>query len=82
MWMVSCSEDLPDLFPPSEDALAGKWVLQEGVYTWDNNRRMSPVVQAIDTIPSISLVFTPSNQFVMLYSFFILRNSIDTITIT
>ena len=80
--MASCSDDLPNLFPPSEEALAGKWAIHEGLYTWGSNRRLSPVVQAVDTIPSITLQFTSNNQFLMRYTFFILRDSMDTITIT
>ena len=80
--MLSCSEDLPELFPPSEEALAGEWTFYDGLYTWDNNRRLSPVIQAVDTIPSITLRFTSNKKFLMRYTFFVLRDSADTITIT
>jgi len=77
----SCWSDEPLFDFPPEVALTGDWNINQGVYFWDDNTRISTVNPMLPTIPAVSLEFVSGNQYLVRYQFIVTDNQ-DSITFT
>lgn len=81
-FLAACSEDDSPIVLTAEEAIAGQWNLDTGVFIWDNGLRMSSVDKAFDDIPPLTLIFNDQGNYLGKYSFLVKRENEETITIT
>lgn len=81
-FLAACSEDNGPIIPTAEEAIAGQWNLDTGVFIWDNGLRMSSVDKAFEDIPTVTLIFDDQGNYLGKYSFLVKREDEDPITIT
>lgn len=79
--LVSCLDDDASFsFTPNE-ALEGQWLVDRGVFIWDNGNRISSINPLVDSLPSVQFQFAGDNRYKVQYAFFV-TNSFDQDTIT
>ncbi len=77
----SCWSDEP-LFDFSPDlALTGEWTIEQGVFFWDGNTRISTVNPMVQSAPAVSMEFVAGDQYLVRYQFIVTDNQ-DSITFT